>query len=146
MSRPNCCWSLPRSPREMSSMGSRTALFTENSNTVWAQTLERSLKQNTHHALRTQYQSCDLYVTQNSQIAIDLWTLITVYLLVPASNTLRIAEELAGIDHWCLTNNQKLNVSKSAELIMRRKGCRAPIDSTLTPGIGHVNIAYWCSV
>ena len=58
-----------------------------------------------------------------------------VYLLVPASNTLRIAEELAGIDHLCLTNNQKLNVSKSAELIMRRKGCRAPIDPPPTPGI-----------
>ena len=61
-----------------------------------------------------------------------------VYLLVPASNTSRIAEELAGIDHWCLTNNQKLNVSKSAELIMRRKGCRAPIDPPPTPGIGRV--------
>ena len=61
-----------------------------------------------------------------------------VYLLVPASNTSRIAEELAGIDHWCLTNNQKLNVSKSAEPIMRRKGCRAPIDSPPAPGIGRV--------
>jgi len=61
-----------------------------------------------------------------------------VYLLVPTSNTPRVVEKLASIDHWCLTNNQKLNVSKSAELIMRRKGCRAPIDLLHTPGIGRV--------
>ena len=68
----------------------------------------------------------------------DQSTAVDIYLLVPASNrpTSRFAEQWAGIDHWCLTNNQKLNVSKSAELIMRRKGCRAPIDPSPTPGIG----------
>jgi Reverse transcriptase (RNA-dependent DNA polymerase) len=44
-----------------------------------------------------------------------------VTLIVPASNSASIPVELTNINLWCVANNQKLNISKSAELIVRRK-------------------------
>src|SRR6202000_3446275 len=40
-------------------------------------------------------------------------------LVVPAPNSATISNEFANVEQWCGINNQKLNVNKSAELIIR---------------------------
>jgi hypothetical protein len=43
-----------------------------------------------------------------------------MYLLVPASNSHTIPDELAHIQSWATSNNLRLNQSKSAELIVKK--------------------------
>ena len=45
------------------------------------------------------------------------------YLIVPPTNTNTITSELAHVSSWASRNNLILNVSKSQELIVRKKSC-----------------------
>jgi hypothetical protein len=53
------------------------------------------------------------------------------YILVPASNAHTIQLELSHIARWSNTNNLKLNLSKTRELIVHKKGCKlSKVDPT----------------
>jgi hypothetical protein len=60
------------------------------------------------------------------------------YLLVPASNSHTIPSELDNIETWSLSNNQKLNVAKSSELIVWRRPNKNNLVSPPTSGIKRV--------
>ena len=64
------------------------------------------------------------------------------YLIVPASLSSTIANELANIDDWATCNNLKLNKTKSYELIfrIRRDNKSAGSIPPLTQGISRVSV------
>jgi len=47
-----------------------------------------------------------------------------VTMIVPATNTDSIADELANVGAWLLRNNQSLNVVKSAEMVVSTRWTR----------------------
>ena len=51
------------------------------------------------------------------------------YLIVPASNSFSIPEELDQVSHWASKNNLKLNSSKSCEMVV----CRSKADNSNKP-------------
>ena len=53
------------------------------------------------------------------------------YLVVPANNSQTIAGELDQIAAWAKTNNLKLNLNKSIEMVVRRSRGSAPPPPTL---------------
>ena len=63
-----------------------------------------------------------------------------VTLVVPASNSSSIPLELANINDWCKLNNQSLNLSKTAELIITRRHSRSTLaPPPLLPGVKRVD-------
>ena len=81
--------------------------------------------------------SSDLHCIQNGNELVKYAD--DVYLLVPASNTGTIPLEMSNINTWAVANNQKLNVSKSAELIVKRQRIRSFQTPPATPDVARVS-------
>ena len=61
-----------------------------------------------------------------------------VTLVIPASNTSTIQTELDNVAAWNARNNQSLNISKTAELVVSRRWTRGLVMPPLKPGLARV--------
>jgi len=59
-------------------------------------------------------------------------------MIVPASNTSTIPLEMAGVQAWATKNNQAINVTKSAEIIRKRKNGSKLVTPPPTDSIARV--------
>jgi len=80
--------------------------------------------------------SSDLQVTKADNAMVKYAN--DIYMIVPASNTSTIPLEMADVQAWAKMNNQALNVTKSAEIIMKGKNITNPVTPLLTVDITRV--------